>query len=197
MWTAAVQRAARSQLRTIVARLLAVCVLLPIAAWAGWISKSGEPLPDTDSRKAVGDFGVQLLLVRDEKALIKNWNTPSETVEMTPTDTVEVNGAIHAFIVFSGCARDKEGRCSVAVRFKVTKPDGSVYGETPPMEVWYLKPAPRGHFLELSADYLKIVIEPKDPVGRYRIEAQVRDNNSRVVIPLSTSFSVTDGASES
>ena len=169
-------------------KLFALCLIIPIGAWAGWINRSGEPLPDSESRKAVGDFGVQLILVADEQELIKRWNTPSETVETTTTDKVEVNGAIHAFIVFSGCTRDKDGKCSVAMRFKVTKPDGTVYAETPPMEVWYMKPAPPGRMLELSADYLKVIIEPKDPLGRYTVLAQVRDNNSRVVIPVSASF---------
>src|SRR5437870_3555425 len=116
--------------RSSMRKLFALCLIIPIGAWAGWINRSGEPLPDSESRKAVGDFGVQLILVADEQELMKRWNTPSETVETTTTDKVEVNGAIHAFIVFSGCTRDKDGKCSVAMRFKVTKPDRTVYAET-------------------------------------------------------------------
>src|SRR5688572_20566957 len=100
-------------------RSLIVLALLPGVALAGWINRQGESLPDSDSRKAVGNFGAQLIFVGDENQLFKRWATPSETVDVKTIDTVKVGEAINAFVVFSGCKADKNGNCSVAMRFRV------------------------------------------------------------------------------
>lgn len=106
------------------------------------------------------------------------------------------NEAINAFVVFGGCTTDDLGNCSVAMRFVVPKPDGSVYAETPPMEVWHNKPAPPGKSLELSVQYLKVVIEPTDPLGVYRVQTQVKDNISGTDLQLSALFTAVSGTQE-
>jgi hypothetical protein len=172
-----------------VRKMLLIAILLaPPIVVAGWINKQGEPLPDSDSRKAVGKFGAQLIFVGDENELFKRWATPSKTVDVKTVDSVRVNQSINAFVVFSGCTSDASGNCSVAMRFRVLRPDGSVYAETPPMEVWHNKPAPPGRSLELSAQYLKVVIEPTDPLGMYLVQTQVKDYNSGRVLQLSSPF---------
>lgn len=169
-------------------RILIFLLMTPTLAFAGWINKQGEKLPDSDDRKAVGDFGAQLILVADERELFKRWATPSETVDLKTTDVVKVNGFISAFIVFSGCKASTKGDCDVSMRFRVIQPDGKIYAETPAMEVWENKPAPHGKALELSVQYLKVRIEPKDQLGRYVIYSQVRDNNTGAVIQLQSAF---------
>jgi hypothetical protein len=173
---------------TSIPALLFVVLVAPSAAFGGWIDKSGKSLPESDSRKAAGEFGAQLIFVRDEGELFRRWNAPSVTVDVDTADQVEVNGAINAFVVFSGCRKDKAGNCSVAMRFRVLQPDGKVYAETPPMEVWEQKPAPPGTSLELSVQYLKVIIEPKDQLGKYVVQTQVRDNNSQAVLQFSGRF---------
>lgn len=167
---------------------VAMLLLVPSASFAGWINRAGESLPETDARKSVGDFGAHLIFVGNENGLISRWAIPSETVEFASIDSVPVNGAINAFVIFSGCKKNDAGNCSVAMRFRVIKPDGSIYAETPPMEVWHNKPAPAGHNLELSVEYLKVIIEPTDPLGTYEIQAQVRDHHSGQVLQLKGPF---------
>jgi hypothetical protein len=169
-------------------RVLPILLFVPTIALAGWIDRSGESLPDSDDRKAIGDFGAQMIFVSDEKELFRQWAKPSVTVDVNTLENVEVNGAVNAFVVFSGCKRDTKGNCSVAMRFRVLQPDGQIYADTPPMEVWDEKPAPSAKSLELSVQYLKVVIEPKDPSGKYIVHAQVRDNNSGAVLQLSRPF---------
>jgi len=175
-------------LPAVIRKSIAIALLAPATSLAGWINKSGESLPDSESRKAVEAFGAQLILVANEDELFKSWNVPSKSVDIDTTDKVAVNAAINGFIVFGGCTRDKAGNCSVSMRFRVTQPDGKVYAETPPMEVWDEKPAPPGKSLELSVQYLKVVIEPKDQLGKYIVYSQVRDNNSGVVLQLNAPF---------
>ena len=61
------------------------------------------------------------------------------------------------------------------------------------MEVWDQKPAPPGKSLELSVQYLKVVIEPKDQLGKYMVFSQVRDNNSGTVLQLNAPFVAVKG----
>jgi hypothetical protein len=169
-------------------RVFLLLVLVPTIVFAGWISKSGDSLPDSDDRKAVGDFGAQMIFVSDENELFKQWATPSVTVNVNTIENVAVNASVNAFVVFSGCRGDKKGNCSVEMRFRVLQPDGQIYADTPAMEVWDEKPAPPGKSLELSVQYLKVVIEPKDQLGKYTVYAQVRDNNAGAVLQLSRPF---------
>lgn len=162
--------------------------MLPAIAIAGWVNKAGESLPDSDNRKSVKDFGAHLIFVGNENELFKRWETPSETIDIDSIDKVYVNGAINAFIIFSGCTPNKCGNCSVSMRFRILQPDGKIYADTQPMEVWHEKPVPPGKTLELSADYLKVKIESKDQLGKYTVYAQVRDNNSETVLQLQAPF---------
>lgn len=159
---------------------------------AGWINKQGSSLPDSEDRKAIGDFGAQLVFVTDEQALFKTWATPSETVNLNTVESVTINQPISAFVIFSGCKPTAKGKCNVSMRLRVLQPDGKVYSETPAMEVWQNKPAPRVRALELSAQYLKIVVRPHEQLGRYTIQAQVRDDNADTVLSLQKAFSATD-----
>jgi len=172
---------------------LILITLLPTVALAGWINKQGEALPDSDNRKAVGNFGAQLIFVGNENQLFKSWATPSETVDVKTINTVKVGEAINAFIVFSGCKEDQKNNCSVSMRFRVIQPDGKIYADTPPMEVWEDKPSPPGKTLELSVQYLKVTIEPKDQLGKYVVYAQVRDNNTGTVLQLQSPFTASKG----
>lgn len=169
-------------------RLLLALFLVPALAGGGWIDREGRPLPESGSRKSVGDFGAQLVLVGDEQVLFERWATPSESVHVPTVDRVHVDEAINAFVIFSGCAADVSGNCRVSMRFRVLDPDGSVYAATPPMEVWHDKPAPPGRSLELSVEYLKIIIEPTDPLGRYVVQVQVRDDHSGAILQLEDAF---------
>lgn len=162
---------------------------------AGWINKQGDGLPDSEDRKSTGDFGAQLVFVADEQALFKTWATPSETVDLKTVEGVTINQPISAFVIFSGCKPTAKGQCNVSMRFRVIRPDGKVYSETPAMEVWQDKPAPRGHALELSVQYLKIVVEPHEQRGRYVVQTQVRDDNTGAVLSLQKAFSATDAES--
>ena len=173
--------------------ILAAFLIASVPVHAAWIDKSGKSLPDTDARKANGDFGAHLVLVGDEGQLFDRWSTPSNTVDVATIDKVPVNGPVNAHIIFGGCTKDKKGLCDVGVRFRVTRPDGGVYAETPSMEVWREKPAPPGTSIELGVDYLKVIIEPRDPLGKYRVFARVRDNNSGVVLELEAPFTAVEG----
>jgi hypothetical protein len=44
---------------------LLLIALLPLTAQSAWIDATGKPLPDTESMRSAGDFGVQIVLTAD------------------------------------------------------------------------------------------------------------------------------------
>ena len=82
------------------------------------------------------------------------------------------------------------------MQFKVTQPDGKVYAETLPMEVWRGRAAPPEWGLEASVDYLKIIVEPDEQRGIYTVMVTVTDQTSGKTIVLKKQFSATDGKRE-
>ncbi|MDD4945491.1 MAG: hypothetical protein PHQ73_01235 [Gallionella sp.] len=171
--------------------LLLAC-LVGSYAHAGWSDRQGNPLVDVEDRKANGNFGAQLIFTTDEQGLFNKWATPSEGVNIDNVDSVEIGKPISAFIIFCGCKPSTSGNCNVSMRFRVLQPDGKVYSETPNMEVWQDKPAPPRRSLELSIEYLKVIVESHEQRGRYIVQTQVRDDNTGAVIYLQKSFTAVD-----
>jgi hypothetical protein len=173
--------------------VLQTCVLLAIAAAsldasAELVDRSGALLPTSEYCKSDGPFNAWLLFVPSDRELYNAWGVPSESVEIDEVDSTLVNSPISMFVVFGGCAADSAGNCQVDMRYRVLAPDGSVYAETASMEVWLAKAAPLGRTLELSVDYLKVVVEPHEQVGTYHVQTQVRDRVANKVLTLEKSF---------
>lgn len=172
--------------------ILATLVLLSTTVNAGWIDKQGNNVPDSDHMKSSKDFIAQLVITDNEAQVLKNWNTPSKGVYFPTSDTIEKNKIITAFIVFGGCSVDKKGNCDLRMQITVYQPDGSIYSKLPVMEIWSGKPVPPNRSLGLSADYMRVIIENDEPLGKYRIETKIMDENSGVNMLLSSHFTATE-----
>ena len=171
------------------ASLLIGFILFSTTAFsAQWIDKSGKALPDEKNLKSAENFIAQLILTTDEEGLLKRWGTPSETVDVTTSSTVERNRPITAFIVFGGCKVDQDGNCNLVAKFKIYQPDGKIYGDVPEMEVWSGKPIPPNHSIQLSVAYLKVTIENGEQLGEYRVESVVTDKLGKESVALSSVF---------
>jgi len=172
---------------------LSVLALLVVSsAHAQWIDKQGNTLADTDDRKSIGSFGAEIVLTTDAEGLEERWSTPSETVNVDSVENVRINEPIYAFVVFSGCKPGVAGKCNVSMSFRVLRPDGKVYANTPSMEVWQDKEAPPKRALALSVQYLRVRVEPHEQRGRYTVEVQVRDENSGKILALKKRFGAAD-----
>lgn len=174
------------------AMVLAVAMLLPATASAGWVDPQGHAIPDSDHMKSAGDLMVQLLVTDDEARFLENWSTPSGSVRLPTADSIELNRRLTAFVIFGGCAVDAAGNCDLRMQITVYQPDGGVYSELPEMEVWTGKPAPPNAALGLGKQYLRLVIEPEEPLGRYRIEAKITDEVSGGQLLLTAYFTAVD-----
>ena len=160
---------------------------------AQWIDKTGRSIPDDENMKSAENFIAQLILTTDEQGLLKKWNTPSETVNVNTSSTVERNSPISAFIVFGGCKVDQQGNCDLATKFKIYQPDGKLYADLPEMEVWSGKPVPPNRSIQLSVAYLKVVIENGEQLGKYRVDSVVTDKIGKERVKLSSVFEAIEG----
>jgi len=150
--------------------------LLPLAAQGGWIDSTGKPIPDTESMRSAGNFGVQVVLAADEGRFRQAWNSTATPPRLTTTDTVRLGEAVSALLIFHGCAPNAGGVCDVVCEFVVEGPDGS---KTPAGggPVWSGKPMPQ-RLLQLGQASMSLGFDKTDPVGDYRITANVKDKVS-------------------
>jgi hypothetical protein len=177
-------------MRRIVIMVMTILFCHSIALSAEWKSKSGKPIPDGPSIKSAQNFVAQLILTTDETELLRRWQIPSETVDVSTASVVEVNAPISAFIVSGGGTANQKGNCDLAVTFKVYQPDGKIYSDIEEQEVWSGKPVPPVGTIELSVAYVRIIIESHEPPGKYRVEAVVTDKLGIESVFLTNEFTV-------
>ena len=72
------------------------------------------------------------------------------------------------------------------------RPDGTVYERFANRDLWKLRPAPPDGTIRLSAEYVGVVIEPEDPLGRYEVRVTVHDLNAGTTLALRENFTATE-----
>ena len=174
--------------------LIIITLLVHSVANAGWVDKQGNKIPDSDNMKSAGDLIAQLVITDNEPQVLKNWGTPSQSVYFPTADKIERNKIITAFIVFGCCAVDANGNCDLRMQITVYQPDGKVYSKLPVMEVWSGKPVPPNRSLGLSVEYMRVIIEPGEQLGKYKIDTKVIDKISSNNMILTSHFTAVEAS---
>ena len=169
--------------------LLGTALCLPLISQAGWSDASGKPIPDTESMKSDGDFGVHLIITPDDKQFRQTWNASKNTSILDSTNSVKLGGKIGAVLVFQGCWPNATSVCDVVSEFSVEGPDGkkTAAGGGP---VWNAQPLAPG-VLQLGNASVGIGMSEKDPVGDYKLHAVVTDKIKGRTLNLVARFKVT------
>ncbi len=171
------------------ATLLAAVVLTNI-----WYDE-GEPVPDSEWRKSVGDFGAMLILTSEPEQLLENWGKPTDGVQMTSSSEVTDGEAIVGFVIFSGCQVAANDLCDLTVAYTMIGPDGEVLLESGPVELWQNKSRPPGYSIELGVGYAGFEFEDGDLIGEYTFIAEVRDQIAEKDLRLVRTFEAKSAAS--
>lgn len=153
--------------------LTLIAILLPFAAQSGWIDSTGKPIPDTESMRSAGDFGVQIVLTADEDQFRQTWNSSKTPPNLSTTNTVRLGSTVSALLIFHGCSPNAVGLCNVASEFILEAPDGT---KTPAGDgpVWTGKPMQQ-RLLQLGQASLTVGLNQTDPIGNYKITANIKD----------------------
>jgi len=153
-----------------------------------WV-QNGTNLVETPNMKSTNGFGA-LLLLTDDDQIFDNWNAKNDGIEVQSTRRVKRDKPFFTVVIFTNPGADSKKQCSVTGDITIRKPDGTVYGALTNVNFWTALPAPKSGELQLAVDYMGIVIEKKDPPGKYRVEVIVRDKIKKVEISLSDFFVV-------
>ena len=171
--------------------LLCVVFLLTAAVPVGsvqaqWL-KNGKPF-DSNYAKTNGKLGGRMVFVDDNEQLYREWEQPTEGVSLHEVDTITPNKKISCFIVFSNATPDKKAMANVTVKYIVSNPLGTIVQQSPELEVWQNKPAPEENDLQLSVEFLQIVLNAKSPLGIYTVNAIVYDAVGDLRLELEKKF---------
>lgn len=177
--------------------VLTVAFALPLAAAAGQVSAAGGAQADTPARMSEGELGAYLVLTGQPDALFERWQEPRSDITVDVADEVARGESLTALVLFKGCGADTAGNCDLAVKYRILEPDGDVYADLPFQEVWVGRPALAEGRIGLGVSHIEITIEPEDPLGRYTVEATVRDRIRGETLDLRAQFEAVETSSAS
>ena len=169
--------------------LTLLATLLPFPAQGAWIDATGKPMPDTESMRSAGDFGVQIVLTADERQFRQTWDSSKTPPKLSATNIVRLGESVSAMLIFHGCSPNTGGTCDVASEFVLEAPEGS---KTPAGggPVWTGKPMQQGH-LQLGHASMTVGFDKADPIGDYKVTANIKDKVSGRVLSVMTRLKVT------
>jgi hypothetical protein len=153
--------------------------------------KDFKPTKDSEFMKSKKGFAAQLQIV-DDQSFFENWNKPGLFVQVPVTEKAKIGIPIFPIILFANPGVGTDGKCNVTCDYIVKTPQGKTYGEHRNGNIWVNMPQPEENALQLGIDYMGISIEPKDPKGKYTVEAIVTDKIKKVRIELIQHFSTND-----
>ena len=150
-------------------------------------------VPDSERPKPKPENKLSAVLMLSDKPddVLRGWATQTANIHIRTADTIARGVPIVAFVFFTGCKPDEDGLCNASADFTILRPDGSVYESLSDRDLWKRKPAPPDGTLRLSAEYVGVVIEPHDPLGRYEVQVSVHDLNAGTFLELRQAFTAT------
>lgn len=175
-------------------RLLTVFIAMSLA-WSSvhagyWRDSNGNPSPDTESRRSVGEFGGSLITTSDPDWQ-KKWNTSPETIPVFNEVKVVTQGErIFTLIFFANPKLNANYEANITCDLKVIMPDGieSFNQRDAVCFQGGLKGKPNN--LYLAAPVIDFIGEPNDPTGIWTVDITLKDNLRKVVMPLKTAFTL-------
>ena len=169
-------------MKTLVA-IIAMILLTSSIAMAQW-KKDGKTTDDAPDRKSVGAFGGHLLVVRDPRKFIEDWQKP-ETPKIDNANAAKRGEVVGAIVLFAGCKAGEQGTCNSEVDYALYRPDGTLYEEQKAQPLWKDEPPPAPN-IQLARAIFAIRFEKDDPAGEYKIKAKVTDSNANITFELET-----------
>jgi hypothetical protein len=94
-------------------------------------------------------------------------------------------------VSFTGASRDEQGAQNVTYDVRILRPDGTVHTERANLVAAQGKAS--GHSNDaLPTEAMGVTLGEKDPPGVYTVEAVVKDNPTKVEVPLKQRFFVNE-----
>ena len=151
------------------------------------VLKDGKPVIRPNIGSAQG-FTAQLWMTEHEEF----FQQFAQGGDVKFDGTTDVRRDVPVFLTFfiAGPGVDASGAADVTADIVIRKPDGSIYFEGKDAPCWSGKYPYSPESTQVADAKIKLRIEPKDPAGKYTVEATVRDKIKKAVVTLRKSFDV-------
>jgi hypothetical protein len=151
----------------------------------------GTFVADAVLAQDVSSFEVTAVITDRGESIFKAWDyAHPKSFGVESIKTARRGRVLAALVLFKGCRADSAGNCNADVDITAYDPAGKVYGSMPGVELWQSERAPAPGVMQLSRSYLGLVIEPRDPIGTYRIVVVAHDNIAKAEAKSEVSFQV-------
>jgi hypothetical protein len=159
---------------------LVLAALLALAASPAAAQSDGVLDIPTQARGRQDGFYAAIVTTTNFDAFGRAW-VAGEGLQSTVTQRAARGQELVTVVLFQDCRPGADGKCNLTGRYTYLAPDGSVYGALD-QDVW--KEAPNsGVMVGLGPT---LVIDPPDPMGRWTLRADIRDNIRGVTITVET-----------
>jgi len=175
-------------LRVVFAIILSVASAQVFAQW--YDVETRETLEEEPWRKQKGDLGAMLAITNKVESFLSEWKGTefAHAPRFESVSTVRRGEQIAALVFFSGCT-SAQNLCDAIIDFKLLRPDGTTYSEQAGLEAWKFSVTNK-YAVQLSQPQLRIVIEPEDPLGKYKLLVNFRRPSSGESLMLEEAFEV-------
>lgn len=147
-----------------------------------------KPEAESDHTKSEDGFTVRHILTHGPDQLFADWAKPVKGTPVNSTDRAVRGQIISSMLLFSGCKADAGGQCDVATDIEIIDPLGAVYGKFDGVDVWINKPPPEKGVFQLNRSDIRMVVEPGEPLGEYRISASTTDRVAGITLTTEQRF---------
>ncbi len=154
----------------------------------GWL-QNGTPIKNSENRKSVQGFGAALLVTSDQDWQ-KKWETSSDTVpKFTEVNEIRTGAKATILIFFSNPLVAKNSEVDVTCDIKILRPNGR-NREYAGLKAMKGKLPGKATYTYLAEPVIAFVSEEQDPLGVWKVEVTIHDQNRRVSVPLRTQFTL-------
>jgi hypothetical protein len=170
--------------------ILVSCLVLLLASAAqnsrSQLMKEGKAVTGPNIGSSAG-FTAQLWMTEHEEFFREF--AQGGAVKFDGTSHVRRDVPVFLTFFITGPGIDASGAADVVADIIIRKPDGTTYFEGKDAPCWSGK-YPYSESTQVADAKIKLRIEPKDPAGKYTVEATVRDKIKKAVVTLRKSFDV-------
>lgn len=149
----------------------------------------GEKIGDRENVKMENGFGAQLWLTDDQK-IFNSWRNSFKLPKLNSIHTTVKNYPIYPFIVITNPGSNEENKNYVSYDIRIIKPDGNTYADIKNKKLWMNQKALPENVQQIAEEYVAIIIEDGDPLGKYSVETTIYDKVKNIKLSLHKDFNV-------
>ena len=156
----------------------------------GWVTKEGNPVPNSDAMKSINGFGGWLIATPDSDWEEK-WNTsPESTPHFSEKKEVTYGEKLTILDFFINPEINSSGTVDILCDVKVTMPNGVPSLNLNGVQCAEGKLQGDPHNVYLSSAVIKYIGEAGDLPGEWIVEIALTDQVRGVTVPLKTHFNL-------